>query len=145
MPKVSTFYCQTGKHKWTRPSKRGRPPVNCPEHNQAPVKISKPKDTEPALKKARKVRVDNAAERIWEEITFMRKSKACKCNLQKGMGWDALRDLGSGCGTFGVCGVLDAYRRKIGGPPSRPIASAIEITATGIVYSDEETEAFNHE
>lgn len=29
---MQTFTCETGGHEWERPSQRGRPPRNCPDH-----------------------------------------------------------------------------------------------------------------
>lgn len=35
---MTKLFCQTGNHHWERPSQRGRPPFNCPEH-PAPFEI----------------------------------------------------------------------------------------------------------
>jgi hypothetical protein len=33
------LYCEIGDHEWDRPSKRGRPPLNCPAHQPIDNKI----------------------------------------------------------------------------------------------------------
>lgn len=39
--------CQAGNHTWTRESKRGRPPLNCPEHTPAPsAPVMRPNSTQ---------------------------------------------------------------------------------------------------
>lgn len=68
--KTVTLHCQAGNHEWERPSQRGRRPVNCPEHMDAVVTPSAPKDEEAkvqarirALELARQAKADNIVAR----------------------------------------------------------------------------------
>lgn len=68
--KTVTLYCEAGKHEWDRPSQRGRRPINCPEHTDAVVTPSTPKNEEAkvqarirALELARQAKADNIAAR----------------------------------------------------------------------------------
>lgn len=59
------LWCNNGGHKWKREAKRGRKPLNCPEHpNTPPVKKDvKPVNAAKNLEKAREAKVKKAQER----------------------------------------------------------------------------------
>lgn len=118
MAETVTLWCELGEHHWERPRKRGRKPINCPEHQ--PVAIDQPAKISvvsrgDALAKAREVRVSRSDERVWEAIERILTTQTCNCDLRPGMKADDLRELGAGCtAPRYVCPVLDAYRRRLG-------------------------------
>lgn len=60
---TETLHCEAGDHEWARERKRGKKPVNCPEH-AAEIKAAKQND---ALAKARAVRAKQREEKLrWE-------------------------------------------------------------------------------
>jgi hypothetical protein len=73
--------------------------------------------------KSAKTRAENAAKRIWADVSASKSRTKCTCKLRKGMSFDDLRKLKGGCtdregnpgGRF-VCPTLDKYRRLVGYP-----------------------------
>lgn len=116
---IQTLHCQAGNHKWERETKRGRKPVNCPDHAATVVTEAKPKDKSTSS-------IDGVATRILE-AQRARPTYSCKCDFEiPGLTWDKLREMGAGCtgasrssgfkaGDQGgyVCSTLDAVRRAV--------------------------------
>lgn len=64
---VQTLWCESGKHQWERPAKRGRRPINCPEHTpSSATEPSRPRRSIDPLAKAREIKAQRAQEREHE-------------------------------------------------------------------------------
>lgn len=81
--KMMTLWCEGGEHEWTRESRRGRPPLHCPEHTpekptvirvERPVKDS-PAEASPAGPKMRYVLCQGHPEKDIEPHLYLAESK----------------------------------------------------------------------
>lgn len=50
---TKTLWCEAGQHEWEREAQRGRQPVNCPNHKNEEVPVTKVNDGLTPLDKAR--------------------------------------------------------------------------------------------
>jgi ribosomal protein L39E len=50
---IRTLWCEAGQHEWEREMQRGRQPVNCPDHKNDEIPVTKTDDNLTPLDKAR--------------------------------------------------------------------------------------------
>lgn len=94
-------------------------PVRTPQEEEALAK-----KRAAALDKARKVRAENqakkVADQVWPKIRERKAAGGCRCKLKKGMTIEQLRKLGGGCTMpRWACPTLTAYRRLLEDSKSR--------------------------
>lgn len=116
---IETLYCKAGEHEWDRERKRGKKPVNCPEHTTAREQA----DREAHMEKMRLAREAAAAARraaIIAETIETQEAQGCRCPIKATMTLRGLNRLSGGCtgvqmgGPGWVCPVLDRLRRRLG-------------------------------
>lgn len=102
MTVLRTLYCALGDHDWEAPVKRGRKPLNCPDHR-------------PATPTAAPEKEHVGYARIIEEALADPRAVDCHCAFTDGMTFDDLVTLGGGCTMPSFCcPTLDRIRRRIG-------------------------------
>jgi hypothetical protein len=100
--KTKTLHCQIGDHDWDRESKRGRYPVNCPEHQPVVEEVEKKTGLHQII-------TGEARRAAIEEIITKR---PCDCIIHGYMDDDELMHVTS-CAPHWVCSTLDAVRRRV--------------------------------
>lgn len=126
---LQTLHCQIGNHEWTRETKRGRKPINCPEHKPA-IAVVNPKPisgyegdvqrrvlTTAQQKKmatARKHKSASEREKKIREIMASPKAERCKCGITPKSTDDELRAMClHSCTPNYVCPTLDTCMRTV--------------------------------
>ena len=90
-----TLYCELGAHHWERETKRGRAPINCPEHQ--PVKVE---------------RTPRASARVTTIEAYLAKRGSCTCKIDPTMTDEELQHVES-CTPHWVCPTLDKVRASV--------------------------------
>ncbi len=107
-----------GNHPWTRESKRGRKPVNCPEHqcpSTVPTHYEKEKvvltvEHKAKMQEGKQRKLRTGREKKIQEYI---EGKRCECGIKASMNDSELRALYPGCRPDYICPVLDGVIRNV--------------------------------
>jgi len=112
MGKTVTLRCKAGNHDWERPSKRGRIPVNCPDHTPKPSTKKEKSLSKMQEGRARKAK-ENRRGLIAGIITHP-KAQNCHCPITADSTDSELLKMKSCGDPYFVCATLDTVRRAVG-------------------------------
>lgn len=118
--KTQSLFCREGKHEWTREAKRGKPPINCPEHKVTPTPPTKTTkdDTKTVVKRLHEGKARNARLNREQKIRDILAAPAplrCTCGISPEITDAEFRDLcGHSCTSPSfVCPTLDRVMRSV--------------------------------
>jgi len=94
-----TLRCLAGNHDYIRPLKRGRVPVNCPEHSNTPQAK--------AIQEPSKARIATITEII------NHRGEGCSCQIYPEISDRELMRGALSCSPHWVCSTLDKVRRMV--------------------------------
>jgi hypothetical protein len=117
MTVTETLTCTKGQHEWQRERKRGKKPVNCPEHTITKIVMTEAQREAAELRKiaARAERTEREKKgKLMEKLAETKaRYPKCTCPFPKNPTVEQVVSVSPGCGDTksGVCPRLDALRR----------------------------------